>query len=273
MIADDEPLAIARLEIGLARIGGVEVVGAASNGAGAIDLARRLKPDLLFLDVQMPGVTGLQAARALPAEAPPIVIFVTAFDRFACEAFDCAAIDYILKPFAFERLREAVARATTAFDQRQARAQLARLHLALDRLERSPAPEPTDLWVVRRGETIRLAPSDIHWLQAERDYVRIHTGSGEYLQRGSLQGLHDLLGGRFVRVHRSAAVNLDHVAQATVRPETGVRVRLTSGAEVPVGRRYLKDWRSRAERPRAREVTGASASSAPGKLGGAKPET
>lgn len=267
VIVDDEPLALARLEIGLARIGGVEVTGSASNGTEALDLVRRLKPDLLFLDIQMPGLSGLQAARALPDDAPPIVVFVTAFDRFACEAFDCAAVDYILKPFAFERLKEAVTRANATFEQRQARAQLERLHRVLDQLERDRRAEPADLWVARRGETIRLAPSEIHWLQAERDYVRIHTSTGDYLQRASLQKLCEALGECFVRVHRSAAVNLDHVAQATDRPDTGATVVLASGARAPIGRSYLKDWRRRTQGARLRRPTGASALPAQGGSG------
>ncbi len=241
LIVDDEPLAIERLQILAARIPALHVVGTASDGAQALRLADALAPDLLLLDMTMPEADGLAVARHLAARRPcPAVIFVTAHDQFAVEAFDCDAVDYVLKPVAEDRLARAVDRA------------IAR------RAAGSPDPAPTEaaasdwleeFWVPHRSELIRLAASDIERIDAERDYVRLHVGARSYLMLHTIQGLEDRLDpARFIRLHRSTIVRRDRI--------TGLRhdglgvwsAELADGSALRIGRTYLPGAKAMAGR-------------------------
>ena len=230
LIVDDEPLAIERLQILIGRIPAVQVVGTASDGAQALRLAEALTPDLLLLDMTMPETDGLAVARRLAAQAQrPAVIFVTAHDQFAVEAFDCDAVDYVLKPVAEDRLLRAIERA-------QAR-----------RAGTEPAPAPAatgdwidEFWVPHRSELIRLAACDIDRIDAERDYVRLHVGERSYLMLHTIQRLEDRLDpARFIRLHRSTIVRRDRI--------TGLRhdglgvwsAELADGTALRIGRTYL----------------------------------
>lgn len=232
LIVDDEPLAIERLQIMAARIPALRVVGTASDGAQAMRLAEALTPDLLLLDITMPEADGLTVARQLVTGATrPAVIFVTAHDQFAVEAFDCDAVDYVLKPVAQDRLARAVERA------------IAR------RAERTTAPAQAapatsdwleEFWVPHRSELIRLAASDIDRIDAERDYVRLHVGARSYLMLHTIQGLEDRLDpARFIRLHRSTIVRRDRI--------TGLRhdglgvwsAELPDAGTLRIGRTYL----------------------------------
>lgn len=226
LIVDDEPLAIERLQILAARIPAIQVVGTASDGAQALRLAEALAPDLLLLDMTMPEVDGLAVARRILAQGTrPAVIFVTAHDRFAVEAFDCDAVDYVLKPVALDRLERAIERA-------QARAGAPSAPAAGTWLE--------EFWVPHRSELIRLAASDIDRIDAERDYVRLHVGTRSYLMLHTIQGLEDRLDpARFIRLHRSTIVQRDRI--------TGLRhdglgvwsAELSDGTALRIGRTYL----------------------------------
>src|SRR5688572_27753471 len=162
LVVDDEPLAIERLQILCAQEPGIDLVGTATDGEAALRLVEALAPDLLLLDIAMPGLDGMAVARALEGRVQrPAIIFCTAFDQFAVAAFDVAAIDYLLKPVAPERLAKAVARAA---DQRGA----------------TPAPSAPavdhimEFWIPHRSEMIRIDACDIDRIEAERDYVRLH---------------------------------------------------------------------------------------------------
>lgn len=225
LLVDDEPLAIERMEVICARIAGLEVVGSARDGEVALARIEELRPDLLLLDMTMPGVDGLGVARTLSRiEQPPAVIFVTAHDNFAVEAFDLDAIDYVLKPVSQERLERAVTRA------------LARR----DAPRRALGEWLSEFWVPNRSELLRIAARDVDRIDAERDYVRLHVGDRSYLLLQTIAGLEARLDpADFIRVHRSTILR-----RATI---TGLRhdglgvwsAELADGSNVRIGRTYL----------------------------------
>lgn len=244
LIVDDEPLARRRLDILLRDVDGVEVAGVAAEGAQARRLIDDLRPDLVLLDIKMPGLSGFEVldgvARA--GDAAPIVIFVTAFDRFAVEAFDRAAFDYLLKPVEPERLAQAIGRAREALARRGAAERVRELEEIVANLRGGP-PEPAaydrEVWVQERGDRLSLPVAAIDWVAAERDYVRLHAGARSFLVRLPLGALADRLDPRqFVRVHRSSLVRIDRIVR--VRRTAGrTSVVLSTGAEVAVSRRHL----------------------------------
>lgn len=221
LIVDDEAPARARLRRLLLAHPQVQVLAEARNGAEALELAEQHRPDAVFLDVQMPDVDGLSVAASLPEPAPGLV-FVTAFDRYALDAFDAAAVDYLLKPVDAERLSRAVRRLV----EREARPRAAR------------KPAPTQLLIVERGRTQVVAVADIEWLEAADNYVVLHLADRAPLMRRTLAALLSDLGEGFVRTQRSAAVALARVRAVEPLGKGDARLRLIGGATVPCSRQF-----------------------------------
>jgi len=222
LIVDDETPARNKLRRMLGLFADVEVVGEAADGARALSLAAQLRPDAIFLDVQMPEVDGFDVAASLPDDGPALV-FVTAFDRYALQAFDTHASDYLLKPVEPERLERAIRRLR-----------------ASPRLSLRPgagAP-PTQLLIVDRGATHVVRCVDIEWLQAADNYVNVHLRGKSLLMRRTLESLLKDLAPAFVRTHRSAAVALSCVEAVRPRGKGEAVVVLRSGAEVPCSRQH-----------------------------------
>jgi two-component system LytT family response regulator len=230
LIADDEPKARGFLLRLLRDEPGIECVGEARDGEEILEAARRLHPDLLFLDVSMPGLDGITALRRL--DPRPLVVFTTAHEGHAVSAFDLQAVDYLLKPFGRARLQQALERV------RQAGRPPTRTFEAEGPVRR--------LFVPERGRLVAVPLEDVERIEAEGDYLRLHAGGRTLLYHGSLKELEGRLDPeRFVRVHRSHVVNLDHVAR--VEPVEGARlaVRLRSGSHVVASRRLTPRLRRR----------------------------
>lgn len=245
MAIDDEALALRRVEIALSQIGGVELVGTARSGREGLDLVAKLKPDVLLLDINMAGFGGFDVVDGLGQHAP-LVIFVTAFDEYAVRAFQVSAIDYLLKPLEFDRLRTALDKARTTLrlvDADERAAELKELVAAL-RQHKASADGPryeTELWAPRGAGFERVLVSQIDWIEAERDYIHLHTPGRSYLLRETMNGIEARLDPEmFIRVHRSALVRVDRIG-CIRRPGYGrLAVQMTTGREVPVGRTYVK---------------------------------
>jgi two-component system response regulator AlgR len=240
LVVDDEPLAIERLQLLLARIEGVALAGTALAGEAALRLVEATEPDAILLDIAMPGMDGIDVARALARVAkPPVVIFVTAFDTFAVAAFDVEAVDYVMKPVAADRLARAIERARERLARRgEEPAPEARMSKHLD-----------EFWVSEARGLVRLAAADVDRITAERDYMRLHVGKRSWLINHTIARLEEELdSARFVRLHRSAMVRRDFVAGLR-RDETGRwYARLADGEEQKVGRLYLHNAKGLAGR-------------------------
>lgn len=243
LLVDDEPLALERLRVAFAEIDDVSVVGSAQDGAEAAEMIAALKPNLVILDVQMPGQTGMAVARALDGDARPEVIFVTAFDHYATEAFDVEATDYLLKPVKFDRLRVAVERARRRWTQRAAGDKAAELEAAEHRADAKPAATSgydQELWVPTRKGMVRLPVERIDWIEAARDYVLLHTCTRSHILRISMTALEKRLDpATMIRVHRSAFVRKAAVA-GVQKPGKGLlALTLADETVVQVGPNYV----------------------------------
>lgn len=234
LIADDEPLAVERIQLLCSEVPGVALAGTASDGGSAIRLAQALCPDLILLDIAMPDGDGISVARRISEEwdkakgPPPAIIFVTAFDGFAVEAFDLSAVDYLLKPVSTERLARAIDRV------RERRAIYA-----------EPTQPKTDyvkeFWVPHRSEMVRVAASDIERIDAERDYVRLHSGGRNYLLHHTMTGLDTRLDpDMFIRLHRSVIVRRDRIRSLGHDRAGAWHAELADGETVRIGRTYLQ---------------------------------
>lgn len=240
LLVDDETLALDRLRTLFADIEGVEVVGQAKEGTSALALIAELKPDLVILDVQMPGRNGLRIAADLPQEERPEIVFVTAHEHYAPDAFEIDAADYLLKPVRFDRLRQAVERARR---RRAILAQAARAEQLAEQLDAlltgsTQAQEESEIWVPDRNGYRRVPIDAIGWIEAARDYVLLHTELRSHMLRITMAALEEKLAGTpFVRVHRSAFVQPERVAEVRRAGRTMTLV-LLDGTQVQVGPSY-----------------------------------
>jgi two-component system LytT family response regulator len=248
VIADDEPRARQFLERLLGEMEGVEVVGAARDGSEALALIARLHPDVAFLDIQMPELSGLEVARHLRGEGAPVVVFVTAYDRHAIEAFELAALDYVLKPLRRERVAEALRRALQEVGDR--RRLSGRREEALKEVLRQESAEgriePLRRLPVRHRREVRLLDLQDVSRIISRDRLVLACAEGrEYMVDYTLQELEGRLPpGRFIRVHRAALVNVDAIE--SYGGEEGVLVlRLKDGARVEASERRAAEVRRR----------------------------
>lgn len=232
VIVDDEPLARARLRGLLSREDGVEIVAEAGDGQAALLACDHHRPDLVMLDIRMPGMDGLAVARELAGQAaPPLLVFCTAFDAHALSAFETAALDYLVKPVRPERLAEALRRAR------------ARLGLAPPA---STAKPPRTQLCARLGGHLRLIPvSEIRYLHAEEKYVVVHHAQGEDLIEEPLKALEEEFGARFLRIHRNCLVARDALKELR-RDGDGHAQAILHGVERPldVSRRCLTELRA-----------------------------
>jgi two-component system LytT family response regulator len=239
-IVDDEPLARDALRLLLADDPEVQVVGEAGDGDAAVALIAAQAPDLVFLDVQMPGRNGFDVLAALPA-APPALVFVTAYEEHALRAFEVHAVDYLLKPFDDKRFREALRRAKEAARLAKVPAMPERLIALMTDYERAaPATRGLRRVVVRSaGRVVFLDTAEIDWIEAADYYVQIHVGKQSYLHRQSMQSLEEQLDPqRFLRIHRSAIVNVGRVRELRRKGRRELLAILDGGQALKVGRSH-----------------------------------
>ena len=258
LVVDDEQLPRQRLTRLLEEMPNVECVGECQNGRSAVDAIDSLTPDLVLLDVRMPGMGGLDVARALGGHVP-LIIFVTAFDEYALSAFEVHAVDYLLKPVERERFVAAVERAralvqnTTAAQRHERLLALLqeepRMGVELDARDpladaaSAPAPEPAGFprrfLVKGDGQMYFVAVDDVDWVEAYGNYVRLHVGKGVHLIRETLGNIERKLDPtRFARVHRSSIVNLDRVVRMDLWGAGDYVVLLKDGTKLKLSRWY-----------------------------------
>ena len=229
LIVDDEPLARSNLAVLLRLDSEIEIVGECSSGAEALIQIRDAKPDLLFLDVQMPECDGFDVLESLGADLPPAVVFVTAYDQYALRAFEAGALDYLLKPFDNDRFERALRRAKEKMTHG------------------GNLPRKLDCFVIKSaGRIAFVKTSEIDWIEAADYYACLHVGSKTHLLRRSMSELdHELVPAVFCRIHRSAIVNLDRVRGLKVGEDGEYEVLLENGIRLPLSRRYRKQLQSR----------------------------
>jgi len=234
LIVDDEPPARERLERLVGEFDGWRVAGTCASGAEAIEQAARLKPDVVLLDIRMPGMSGIETAQHLGGlETPPAVIFTTAYDQYAIDAFEARAVGYLLKPVRRERLESALsyaARVSTAL---------------LDGFPQGPAAAPRRHVTARVRDELRLIPvKEIVYFRAEQKYVTVRHLRGEDVIDEPLKRLEDELAEEFVRIHRSLLVSVAQI-DALERRADGYALRLRAGETLPVSRRQLGELKRR----------------------------
>ncbi|HYC98147.1 LytTR family DNA-binding domain-containing protein [Brevundimonas sp.] len=247
LLVDDEPLALARLEVGFREIADARIVGFARNGEEAIAQIGSLRPDVVILDVKMPLRDGLEVARTLDGDDAPEVVFVTAYEQFAPSAFEIEAADYLLKPIRFERLRVAVERARRRRAARDAGARIEELESVVDALRADtrvvddPAPYESELWVPSLHGVVRVATASIVWIEAARDYVILHTAARSLILRETMGRMQERLDPALaLRVHRSAFVNPAAVTGIQRLGKGQIAVVLSDGQAVTVGPNYSR---------------------------------
>lgn len=229
LIVDDEPLARSNLRALLKRDPDVEIVSECGSGVEALAEIRKKKPDLVFLDVQMPECDGFDVLEQLGAAMPPALVFVTAYDQYALRAFESGALDYLVKPFNNARFDRALERAKERITSGKKGAQ---------KIER--------LAIKNAGLILFLKISEIDWIEAADYYVCLHVGARTHLLRRSMAEVNEeLQKATFCRVHRSAIVNLERVKQLEINEDGGTDVVLQGGTRLPLSRRYRKDVQTR----------------------------
>jgi two-component system LytT family response regulator len=229
VVVDDEPLARANLLVSLRSDPEIEIAAECGSGAEALAQIRALKPNLVFLDVQMPECDGFDVLEMLGSEVPPAIVFVTAYDQFALRAFEAGALDYLLKPFDNGRFERALNRAKERISQGKAQAR---------RLERLPVKSAGQVWFLKVAE--------IDWIEAADYYASLHVGPKTHLLRRSMAELEgDLEGRGFCRIHRSAIVNLERVRTLRLNEDGEEEVVLHDGTRLRLSRRCRKQLEAR----------------------------
>ena len=238
MIIDDEPLARERVKRFLRDEDEIEIIGECSNGVDAVGAIKERKPDLVFLDIQMPEKNGFEVIRSLSGKYLPTVVFVTAYDQYALQAFDVHALDYLLKPFTRERLHRAVMRAREQIDGK-------RFGRIDERLTSLIADLKTEkkylerLVVKTTGRVFFLKSDEIDWIEAAGNYVKLHVGRETHMIRETMNGIETKLDpDRFLRIHRSTVVHIDRIKELHPMFSGDYAVILRDGTELALSRNY-----------------------------------
>jgi len=252
IIVDDEPLALKLLRTVLSEIADIEIVAECSNGKQAVEAATELEPELIFLDIQMPGMNGFDVIKSLQTDIMPMVVFVTAFHQYAVDAFDLHAVDYVLKPLDSERIARSVERAIDRLKNDVDRSFKSPLIGAIEEISERASKEKSDESVdnlpdgmkrkllVRDSGVVKVIPfDDIDWVDAAGDYMCVHAVGETHVIRSTLRDLMTKLDDNlFVRIHRSTIVNIERVVSVTPLQKGGSLLHLTQGESLKVSRNY-----------------------------------
>jgi two-component system LytT family response regulator len=261
IIVDDEPLALNLLRAKLNKVPEIEIIAECKNGREAIDKTMDLAPDLIFLDIQMPGVDGFGVIKKLQSDIVPLVIFTTAFEQYALDAFDVHAVDYILKPIDEERINRAVQRAIVRFESEEEAEHKSRIIGAIDTINERENSASTNASINKgnlehkiiikdRDDITLLKQADIEWVDAAGDYCCVHAQGVTHIKRSTLKNLlEDLDPSIFKRVHRSTIVNLNYIQKVIPHTKGEYFLKLGEYDQVKVSRNYrevikefLSDW-------------------------------
>jgi two-component system LytT family response regulator len=238
LIVDDEPLARDRIKRFLRDEDGIRVIGECGNGTEAVDVITRETPDLVFLDIQMPEKNGFEVIKSLNAKQLPTIIFVTAYDQYALQAFDVHALDYLLKPFNRERIKRAVSHAREHIEHKR----LGNLDERLNSLIADLRGERKylDRLVVKSvGRVFFLKTDEIDWIEAAGNYVKLHVGREAHMIRETMNGIEAKLDpDKFLRIHRSTVVNIDRIKELHPMFSGDYAVILRNGTELALSRNY-----------------------------------
>jgi two-component system LytT family response regulator len=239
LIADDEKLIRSGIRATLSSLPGlVDIVGECENGSETVRSIREQKPDLVLLDVRMPGPSGLEVVRQIGPELMPMVIFVTAYDEYAIRAFELNAVDYLLKPFDEERLISSIERARERLAEKSHPELIKQLQALL---EREALKWPERLAVPNKGSYEMVPVDTIDWIEAADNYVQLHCGNRTHLLNDTMANLpHTLDPDRFARVHRGRMVNVSRIAKVTPLGNGAYELSLQSGARLTTGRQYRR---------------------------------
>jgi two-component system LytT family response regulator len=245
LVADDEPLARERLSGLLSQEPDIEVVGQARDGEEAVTAIHDDSPDLVFLDVQMPQMSGFDVIEAVGSDKMPLVIFVTAYDQHALKAFQVRALDYLLKPFDRERFKDALGRARKQLE-RDENGDLGRRLLALVKDLRRDQPKSDRLVVKSGGRLFFLRTDEIDWVEAAGNYVRLHVGPGSHLLRETMNAIEGRLDPeKFFRIHRSRIVNMERIQELQPWLNGEYAVLLRTGTRLTLSRGYREKLQER----------------------------
>jgi two-component system LytT family response regulator len=249
VVADDEAVARRRIVRMLEESGRASVVAACAGGRAAIERVVALRPDLLFLDVQMPDLDGFQVVEAIQGQVSPAIVFVTAYDQYALRAFDVHAVDYLLKPFDVTRFQDALGRAIDRATSRRPGDDERLRALLTDYLStgRSQRIEYLDRVAVKQDGTLRIVrTADVDWWEADGNYVRLHAAGSSFLVRSTMAAIEDQLDPRvFIRVHRRYVVNVDRIVEVQPWFAGDAVAVLRNGAKVRVSRTYRERLHAR----------------------------
>ena len=257
IIVDDEPLAREGIRLRLKKFPDVNIIAECASGMDAVAAVNSLAPDLLFLDIQMPEINGFEVVRAITVSRVPVIIFVTAFDKYAVKAFECHAFDYLLKPISEARFNDAMKTAVEEIDHRNHETYYTRLKsmmsdylLSVDGSAVSSAPkiqEPrqllTRIMIKTRGQIAIVSVPDIDYIEAAGDYVYIHSNSGKHIYRETLAALEEKLDpDKFARIHRSAIVNIEKIQNLRTNEHGDYDVYLRNGMKLKLSRTFKQQF-------------------------------
>jgi len=238
LIVDDEPLARERIAGMLKGDSDIEIIGTCANGRDALAAIQKQSPDLVFLDIQMPEMDGFEVLQKIPPESMPLVIFVTAYDKYALRAFEVFALDYLLKPFDRERFQKALTRVKSEVFHRSESDFQQQVLALLEDLKIRPQ-SLTRMAVKSGGRIFFLRADEIDWVEAEGNYVRLHVGKESYLLRETIGALEEQLDRRkFLRIHRSTIVNIDRIQELQPWFHGEFRVILRNGTALMLSRTH-----------------------------------